>query len=110
MWGLCDVVSDGGVGLKLWGLGDVVCDGGVVFWQVLTMGHTGKGACTCKIPSPESYWRVEPKCAAAGHSESVESLTFSPNGKWVVSGSRDKLVKIWDAYTGAEVRSFVGVR
>ena len=39
----------------------------------------------------------------AGHSGSVLTVAFSPDNKRVVSGSDDKLVKIWDANTGAEV-------
>jgi len=46
----------------------------------------------------------------AGHSGEVYSVAFSPDGKYVVSGSGDKLVKIWDAKTGAEVSSCLGVR
>ena len=45
-----------------------------------------------------------------GHSDDVRSVAFSRDGKWVVSGSDDHLVKIWDVATGAEVRSFEGVR
>ena len=38
----------------------------------------------------------------------MRSVAFSPDGKFVVGGSdEDKLVKIWDAETGAKVRSFV---
>ena len=48
-------------------------------------------------------------CSLAGHSDAVISVAFSPNGTRVC-GSGDNLVKIWDAATGAEVRSFVGVR
>ena len=33
----------------------------------------------------------------------VFSLAFSPDGKRVVSGSADNLVKIFDTVTGAEV-------
>jgi len=52
-------------------------------------------------------WQVR---TLTGHSQRVYSVDFSPDGKWIVSGSEDKLVKIWDAEPGAEVRSFVGVR
>ena len=31
-----------------------------------------------------------------GHSGSVLSVSFSPDGKRIVSGSADKTVKIWD--------------
>ena len=31
-----------------------------------------------------------------GHSDSVTSVSFSPDGKRIVSGSTDKTVKIWD--------------
>ena len=46
----------------------------------------------------------------AGHSDFVMSVDFSPDGKYLASGSQDKLVKIWNAETGAEVSSFVGLR
>jgi WD40 repeat protein len=36
-------------------------------------------------------------------------VAFSPNGNRVASGSSDRLVKIWDAETGAPVSSVVGV-
>ena len=42
--------------------------------------------------------------ALTGHSASVYSVAFSRDGKRVVSGSLDSLVKIWSTATGAEVR------
>ena len=45
-----------------------------------------------------------------GHSDRVTTVAFSPDGDRVASGSNDRLVKIWDTATGAEVRSFVEVR
>ncbi|KAF7376837.1 WD40 repeat-like protein [Mycena sanguinolenta] len=36
-----------------------------------------------------------------GHTDSVNSVVFSPDGAHVVSGSNDKTVCIWDATTGA---------
>ena len=41
-----------------------------------------------------------------GHGGEVISVAFSPDGKSIVSGSDDKLVKIWDSETGTEVSSF----
>ena len=38
-----------------------------------------------------------------GHSSSVSSMAISSDGKRVITGSHDALVKIWNAETGAEV-------
>jgi len=51
-----------------------------------------------------------PECPVAGHSGEVHSVDFSPDGQHVVTASHDKLAKIWDTKTGAEVSSFVGLR
>jgi len=44
-------------------------------------------------------------CTLMGHSNIVTTVSFSSDGRRIVSGSVDKLVKIWDAETGAEVSS-----
>ena len=38
-----------------------------------------------------------------GHEDAVNAVAFSPDGKRVVSGSRDNIVKIWDTATEAVV-------
>jgi WD40 repeat protein len=49
-------------------------------------------------------------CTLTGHSGEVNSVAISPDGKRIVSGADDDLVKIWDTDTGAEVSSFVRLR
>ena len=48
--------------------------------------------------------------ALTGHTGPVVSVAFSQDGKRIVSGSHDRLVKIWNAETGATVTTFEGVR
>ena len=38
-----------------------------------------------------------------GHSDWVSSVTFSPDGRHIVSGSCDRTVRVWDAQTGQNV-------
>ena len=78
--------------------------------QVCTIGHTCTGSCICSKSDRVPSGTRNPECPVAGPSAVVVSIDFSPDGKLLVSGSRDKLVKIWDTETGAEVSSFVGVR
>jgi WD40 repeat protein len=42
------------------------------------------------------------------HSEIVLSVSFSPDGKRIVSGGWDKTVKVWDAQAGQETLTLKG--
>jgi WD40 repeat protein len=43
-----------------------------------------------------------------GHTEPVESVAFSPDGRFVLTGSNDWTAALWDAATGRLIRSLVG--
>ena len=38
-----------------------------------------------------------------GHLGPVKSAVFSPDGKWVVTASDDKVARVWEASTGKGV-------
>ncbi len=44
----------------------------------------------------------------SGHTDKVQSVVFSPDGRFALSGSQDNTMKLWDTATGKEVRSFTG--
>ncbi|UNU23620.1 WD40 repeat domain-containing protein [Microcoleus vaginatus] len=43
-----------------------------------------------------------------GHSSDVYSVSFSPDGKTLASGSLDKTIKLWNLATGREIRTLKG--
>ena len=43
-----------------------------------------------------------------GHTDLVRSVTFSPDGKQIVSGSNDRSVQVWDASTGNNLKILKG--
>src|SRR5262249_52818388 len=43
-----------------------------------------------------------------GHTSVVRCVAFSPNGRFVATGSEDKKIKLWDVQAGMEFRSLGG--
>ena len=43
------------------------------------------------------------------HTEGVLSVSFSPDGKTFISGSRDNTVKLWNVETGKEIATFISI-
>eukprot|EP00284_Hemiselmis_tepida_P008043 CAMPEP_0174920326 /NCGR_PEP_ID=MMETSP1355-20121228/4327_1 /TAXON_ID=464990 /ORGANISM="Hemiselmis tepida, Strain CCMP443" /LENGTH=109 /DNA_ID=CAMNT_0016165663 /DNA_START=14 /DNA_END=340 /DNA_ORIENTATION=+ len=83
-------------------------------------GHWDNPECTCRYYKNDyNIWQVDFKaeCPAKGHSAGVNSLAFSPDSKFVASGSgfrvtaafqSDNSVRIWEVATGREVCSLKG--
>ncbi|MBD2600914.1 serine/threonine-protein kinase [Microcystis viridis] len=43
-----------------------------------------------------------------GHSDTVSSVVYSPDVRYLASGSSDKTIKIWEVATGKELRTLTG--
>ena len=47
-------------------------------------------------------------CMHLGHSGDVKTVAISPDGKYIVSGSNDKSIKVWDLLSGREIHTLKG--
>ena len=53
------------------------------------------------FPTSAQFVDTEPILTFSGHTGAVNSVAFSPDGKWVLTGSSDGTAKLWDAKSGA---------
>jgi WD40 repeat protein len=44
----------------------------------------------------------------AGHTNPINTVAFSPDGKTILSGSGDTTIKLWNSETGEVIRTFEG--
>lgn len=43
-----------------------------------------------------------------GHTDTITSVEFSPDGRYILSASRDNTARLWDSQTGQAIRTFTG--
>src|SRR5712691_5666210 len=83
----------------------------LVAWLVVAMlmlagaGCTASGANTLAATSTPistsiTHRQTKDILTYHGHSDRATAITWSPDGKYVVSGSLDKTVQVWSATTG----------
>ncbi|MFM5942263.1 MAG: WD40 repeat domain-containing protein, partial [Dolichospermum sp.] len=50
----------------------------------------------------------EERLILKAHSDSVTAMAITPDGKTLISGSRDRTIKVWDLVTGEVKLTFEG--
>ena len=84
--------------------------------KLTALSRSGTQAAEMRFVHPQEFLLIhDPICyhewtsgeqvyTLRGHSGAVNSVAFSTDGTRMISGGRDKLIKIWDAENGKEVQ------
>lgn len=83
--------------------------------QIMTIAHRDEVALS-GTPLPTSLLPIHPASASQieelalweGHTDDVESVHFSPDGKMLVSGSDDQTIRLWRVEDGTLINQLTG--
>jgi len=95
------------------------------YWRLLAWIHLERGDIEEIEKITNSGYRIEDKdflkayhdkdrpigryiFTLEGHTGDVESVSFSPDGHYALSGSNDRTMRLWDIESGKEIRQFQG--
>ncbi|MBL6446279.1 caspase family protein [Fulvivirga sp. 29W222] len=63
---------------------------------------------TCLFSTSIAFAQKLETVIQRGHYAAIKAVAFTPDGKYLLTGSRDKSIKLWDVASGRELRSFLG--
>ncbi len=79
--------------------------GFIVTMSIDACAQPGSSSTTVPTPTPRPYGRVISTYRA--HTMRVTTVAWSPDGKYIASGSLDKTVQIWSANSAARFHPFI---
>ncbi len=93
------------IGLSIAGVALVAGGGIIVYWEV----GRNKPLAPPPPPSPSSI-SPQPQFLLTyhGHTNEVDGVAWSPDGKSIASGSRDWQVHVWDSVSGNRLYTYKG--
>ncbi len=59
-------------------------------------------------PQPPKIATMKPERILKGHDNSVDSVCFTTDGRFLLSGSKDRTLRLWETATGNLIRHFTG--
>ncbi|WP_337177143.1 WD40 repeat domain-containing protein [Paludisphaera sp.] len=94
--------------MSLGSLGRLACGLALALMPVVAAAQTRPGVAPSGKAAPRGAAPLPARSRAVlrGHEKEAQTLAFSPDGKFLVSGSHDGTVRRWDPATGREIGRF----